>query len=222
VATTEELLQAVANTIADYREGEIARPDAEHVELWLAQFPSEDRAPVLSEMGHVLSRTYISREAAKGFINGLIANEKLADLEPKCFWSEANFLNIQKDGNSQADLLTLFNESLTAQVGLKTEQCGGGDKFIYLDDAIFTGGRAGNDLEPWVRQAAPTTAILHIVMMGAHEFGAWKMGERLKTAAAECGKNVSVQVWRSATLENRLKYKNNGSSGKRVGDFRGL
>jgi hypothetical protein len=54
VATTAELLQAVADTIADYRDGEIARPDAEHVELWLAQFPNDDRTPVLSEMAQVL------------------------------------------------------------------------------------------------------------------------------------------------------------------------
>jgi hypothetical protein len=35
------------------------------------------------------------------------------------------------------------------------------------------------------------------------------MGERLKKAATECGKNITIHVWRSVTLENRMKYKNN-------------
>jgi hypothetical protein len=208
VATTAELLETVASTIADYREGEISRPDAAHVELWLAQFPIEDQAPVLSEMAHVLNSTYISREAAKGFINGVTSSEKIAGGEPKTFWKAANFLNIQKDGDSQGDLLELFNENFSSRLGLKTEQCGGGDQFVYLDDVIFTGMRAGNDLEPWIRDLAPKSATVHIIVIGYHEFGAWKMGERLKKAAADCGKSISVQTWSSVALENRMKYKN--------------
>jgi hypothetical protein len=68
-------------------------------------------------MAHVLDKTYISRKAAKGFIKSLISNEKLAGEDPKPFWKKVNFLNIQENGDSQADLLELFDESLDSQLG---------------------------------------------------------------------------------------------------------
>jgi hypothetical protein len=50
---------------------------------------------------------------------------------------------------------------------------------------------------------------VHIIVMGHHAFGAWKMSERLKKAASECKKNITVHVWSIVTLENRLARKNN-------------
>src|SRR4051812_20361778 len=125
MATQAELLQSVADTIAGYRKGEISRPDAKHVELWLAQFPKDDRAPVLSEIAHVLKQTYISREEALNFIEHLISNEKLAGDDPKAFWKKVNFLNIQENGKSQNDLLKLFDEALKNKLSIKIEKCGG-------------------------------------------------------------------------------------------------
>jgi hypothetical protein len=208
MATKAELIEALANTIADYRKGEIAQPNAEHVELWLAQFPKEDRTPVLSEMAHVLENTYISRKTAKSFIKSLISNEDSAGKESKPFWKKVNFLNIQENGNSQADFLKLFNESLNSQLGLQTDQCGGGDVHVYLDDVVFTGGRAGNDLEAWIQDDAPESATIHVIVMAHHTFGAWKMEERLKKCAAACSKKITVRVWSAVSLENRLARKN--------------
>jgi hypothetical protein len=208
MGTKAELIEAVAHIIARYRKGEITQPDAEHVELWLAQFPNDDRTPVLTEMAHVLEKTYISRKTAKGFIESLISNEKLAGAEPKSFWKKVNFLEIQKNGNSQTDLLELFNESLNSQLGLQTNRCGGGEVYVYLDDVVFSGGRAGNDLEPWIRDKAPKSATIHVIVMAHHTFGGWKMQERLNKVAADCGKKIDLHLWSSLALENRKARRN--------------
>lgn len=208
MATNAELLEAVANIIAEYREGEISRPDANHVELWLAQFPKNDRGPILSEMAHVLDQTYFSRKNVLEFIKGLISNEKLAGKDPKPFWKSVNFLRIQANGNSQNDLLDLFDESLTSQHALKTKDCGGGSDYVYLDEVIFTGGRTGNDLEPWIQKTAPAKATVHIIVMADHTLGCWQMEERLKKAAKSCGKDITLRIWTCLTLESRKAYRN--------------
>jgi hypothetical protein len=104
-------------------------------------------------------------------------------------------------------MLKLFDESLNAQYGFKTKDCGGGDVYVYLDDVVFTGSRVGNDLEPWIRDVAPGAATLHVIVMALHAFGSWKMEDRLKKIAAACSKNIDLHVWRALALENRKAHK---------------
>lgn len=56
--TDDELASSIAEKLADYRHGEIAALDAQHVELWGGQFPKGVRSTVLSEMNTVLSHNY--------------------------------------------------------------------------------------------------------------------------------------------------------------------
>lgn len=132
----------------------------------------------------------------------------MAGANPKAFWRKVNFLEIQEHGDSQADLLELFDESLSSQLALGTDQCGGGDVYVYLDDVVFTGARAGNDLESWIRENAPQSATVHVVVVAHHKFGGWKMKERLKKAGADCGKKVDWHLWSALALENRKAYRN--------------
>jgi hypothetical protein len=55
MAANTKLLETVADIIADYRDGEISRPDANHVDLWLAQFTAGySRVPLVwpAHRGH--------------------------------------------------------------------------------------------------------------------------------------------------------------------------
>jgi len=49
------LLESIAGTIADYREGQIPRPTPAHVEKWISQFDAGVRLPILREIDHVLN-----------------------------------------------------------------------------------------------------------------------------------------------------------------------
>ena len=56
--TRAALLQQIATTIADYRQGEIPQPSSAHVEQWVNQFDAAVQLPILQEMDHVLKKTY--------------------------------------------------------------------------------------------------------------------------------------------------------------------
>ena len=53
MAKRAELLGSIASTIADYRQGEIAAPDADHVDTWITQFDASVQTQILSEIDHI-------------------------------------------------------------------------------------------------------------------------------------------------------------------------
>lgn len=95
MAVNPALLQATVSIIADYRAGEIAAPDVAHVERWVNQFDEKVREPLLTELKHVLSRTYVSKLGVERFLSGLVPLQKLAGNKPPEFWNNAKFLDIQ-------------------------------------------------------------------------------------------------------------------------------
>ena len=64
----EELAQAIATTIEDYRADEIEPRTAEHVVRWAAQFDDAIRLVLLREVNHVVGRTYFSRAWVEAFL----------------------------------------------------------------------------------------------------------------------------------------------------------
>lgn len=202
-----DLLASIAGTTADYRADELAAPTPEHVNRWVKQFDRDVQAPLLREMDHVLKQTYFSRKRVRKFLRDLVSKEsKLAGAEPCAFWKKSHFLDIQLHGHSQEDLLEIFDKALRSKCGVSIEECGAEDgDFIYLDDAVFSGGRVGGDLCEWLREDAPDGAQVHIVVIALHTSGEWLAGQRLKQAGAE--KQVKFNFWRLATFENRKYYK---------------
>jgi len=106
VTERDHLLQAIAQTISDYRAGEIPTPDAAHVDRWINQFPAPVQQPILTEMEHVLARTYLTKANVENFITKLITspNPNLTGANPCAFWGRVHFLNIQGGGNSHRPL----------------------------------------------------------------------------------------------------------------------
>jgi hypothetical protein len=202
----EQTAQSLAAKIADYRFGEIAQPDGEHVLRWVHQFPEAVRAGVLSEMDHVLGKTYCSRASAVQFLAGLLTNAALAGENAGLFWHQANLLDIQQNGHSQKEMLVLFKELLAAGYG-QNHQTTNSNAYVYIDDAIFTGNRVGNDLEAWLKSDAPKIAKVHIIVLAVHTLGSWQLGNRLKKAAADAGKDITFSTWRIGEIENRKAYR---------------
>lgn len=196
-------LEALAALISDYREGEIPKPDAEHVRRWIAQFDAEEREPLLDELCHIWSGLYLSKDKARRRLRRMIGHEGLGGADPKRFWSGVTVLDIQQDGDSQREINQLFAEELQRTTGLTVERCGGTDTFVYLDDVLFTGFRVGNDLEAWL-ESAPTNARVHVCLFGYHTFGREKAEERLKGAVAASGKRIEIVFAKGAiAFENR-------------------
>jgi hypothetical protein len=118
-----ELYNSIAEIIADYREGEISKPYPNHVYKWINQFNDSIQVPILEEVNHVLRRTYITKEHVRIFLTSLLNNRNLVKGEPRPFWGSVTFLNIQLGGNSQKDMLAIFDRVLVAQCGLITADC---------------------------------------------------------------------------------------------------
>jgi len=203
------LLNSLATTIADYRAGELTPPTLDHVERWVQQFDGCVQVPLLREVVHVLKTTYFSRASIQEFLAGLAASSELAGAHPSEFWRSANFLNIQQNGNSQREMLDMFDGILVAEYGLSIDLCGlQGGAFIYLDDVMFSGNRIGNDLETWIRDAAPSRATVHVVVIAIHSSGEYLTDRRLRATIEASGKKIGIKYWRAKTIENRKSYKN--------------
>lgn len=202
------LLESIANTIKDYRAGEIEEPTPEHVDRWVKQFCREVQVSLLREVDHVLDNTYCSRAFVSKFFAAQIKNQKLTGLKPVEFWRKAQLLRIQQHGHSQVEILELFDEPLEAECGFGVDECGtNGGAFIYLDDVLFSGTRVGTDLKAWINDDAPKNATVQVLMIATHRLGEWQCFKGLREAAAAAGKRIDFHCWAAVRFENRLKYR---------------
>lgn len=205
----DNLLASVADTIKTYRDGELAQPTSAHVERWVSQFTPANQLPFLREFDHVIKQSFLTKDTVSGFLNNLVTNESLAGKNPKAYWGHANFLNIQKAGQSQKAAVSLFADALQQKCGLDLSKCGaaGGD-YIYLDDVLFTGGRVATDLQAWIAGQAPANAVVHVILMALHTSGHYYItSNRLKKAITASGKDIRIRFWRLVELKNQKNQK---------------
>jgi hypothetical protein len=168
MAKLETTADKLAEIIADYRSGEVPKPDRDHVLKWVSQFDEAVRLPILEELCHVFGHTYLSKSDAKKFLKSVSQTEALAGKDPCDFWSKANIMDIQLGGSSQTEVRKLFGEVLEKKCGFGLEGTGkSGDTFVYLDDGIFTGNRVRRDLEAWLG-SAPAEAQVHVIAFAVH------------------------------------------------------
>lgn len=211
MAEYDDLLNATASIIADYRAGEIAQPTAAHVGEWLAQFDECARLPLLRELRHVLKNTYISKSGVETFLSGLVTNAELTGGNPRDFWQSTKFLNIQTRGHSQTEFLSLFAIPLKSSTDLDLAQCGADQptRFVYLDDGLYTGNTILNGLRTWLEDSAPIDATVHVITIALHKGGQYYAAGKLDDAAKAAGKGVRFQWWRLVELEDRRTYIDN-------------
>ena len=164
-----DLLSSIAETIADYREGDLQAPTPEHVNQWVNRFDLAAQLPILREMDHVLKKTYFSRDRTQEFMLSLFGTDRLVGNDPCGFWRGVKFLNIQQGGASQKAMLALFSKVLERECGFAVDDCGIDPRaYVYLDDASFTGNRIRRDLGAWINRDAPVDATVHIITIAFH------------------------------------------------------
>jgi hypothetical protein len=205
----DDLLVFVSNEIKTYRNGDLPEPTPEHVDRWLHQFTTAQQLPFLREFNHVIKQTFITQKNVEDFLSHLVTNQTLAGEDPTAYWSSANFLSIQRNGQSQKEMLKLFSKCLEDECGLDLDDCGDdrGD-FIYLDDVMFSGNRVGNDLETWIVNDAPQSALVHVIVAAYHTLGQYLIQRKLDGGIAKSGKKIVVKYWRTLTVENQRAHKN--------------
>ena len=208
VTTRKEGLEAVVEQIADYRAGEIDPINAAHVDRWVQQFPVDVQEPLLDELAHVFSRIYITRKKMEDFLSRIAVNKKLAGEDPAVFWRNTGILNIQTAGNSQRNMLEIFDKVLQVSCGICLKECGQPPvkNYVYIDDVLFSGGRIRHDITHWIRAAAPQDATLNIITIAYHRLGHWRTEKDIKAALQTAAKSIGVAWWRDFELEDRKTY----------------
>lgn len=185
------LLASIADTIGDYRAGDLPEPTPDHVDRWICQFEADVQLPMLHEVDHVLRQTYFSQSRVRNFFAGVMDNRRLAGEDPREFWRTVHLFDIQRNENSQTEIGELFSVELEQNYGLAANVEAPNDTlFLYLDDVLFTGHRIANDLSTWIANAAPQLATAHVLVIVAHRYGEWDCCRRLKQAAANTGKRL--------------------------------
>ena len=204
--TNSSLCEEIADIIKDYRSDELGETHSEHVQKWINQFPSEARKPILEEMTHVLSKSYISKNRFIAFLELVACSKTLAGESPKSWWTNAHLLNIQLEGSSQNDILTLFAQILKEKLGLSLTDCKGNENYVYIDDILFSGNRVKNDLSHWIKNSAPDNCKVYIVTMCNYTNGKYYAQRQLNSIIHESGKKIELVFLTQTTLEDRKYY----------------
>ena len=201
-----ELLESLAETIADYREGQVPRRTPSVIDEWLRQFPLSAQVPILRELDHVFRKTYFSRAKVEARLHDLATGQVQPGIDPAAFWPSARLLDIQQGGQSQREMTAMFRGVYRDAHGVELESPPDASTFVYLDDFSGTGGRLRTDLEPWIRDDAPATADLHIVLMVRHKRGTEYNWRRLRAATGQAGKSINIALWPSVQIEDRPQH----------------
>jgi hypothetical protein len=201
---TEErnrLVQLIVEHVADYRQGEIPRADAARTLKWLEQFDEADRPIILRETERLLSKTYISRAAAKSFIEVLVVDGGLAGATPNEFWKKVGYLRLQSGSQSQTDMLSLLDEVLTEKFGLNTAAPdSSSNTYVYLDDVSFSGNQIKNELLKWAREKDIRIATVHIIVIAAYSQGEYYAKRELNKSFDS--RKIDIHFWAMKRLEN--------------------
>jgi len=81
--------------------------------------------------------------------------------------------------------------------------------FVYLDDAVYSGGRVKSDLIRWIQTDAPASANVAVIVMALHALGEWFAKGDITKAANAASKAINVTWWRSMMIEDRKAYMSN-------------
>jgi hypothetical protein len=140
----DHLATQIAEIIKDYRNESGVEINTKHVISWVSQFREEDREFLLSELLHILPKSYISKASVIEELNNIFeylrnynGYDSISDL-----LAHVKFLDCQGETKSQTKLLEFLNQILIKQFGLKLNDCGqkGIKHWIYLDDVLASGG----------------------------------------------------------------------------------
>ena len=120
------------------------------------------------------------------------------------YWQDVHFLEIQKHGASQREMLQLFREILARDHGLILPAGSANvGPFLYLDDILFTGNRIIADLKQWILADAPPRADVVVAVMASYRRGLWYTHKTVLQAARQAGKAIRLHWFKSMDFEDR-------------------
>ena len=149
----QRLEESIADKIKNYQKHlNYWEFDDKHVDIWIKQFPEEEREIVLTEIDSLLSHNYIKKSKIKEFFEEIWDTKEIMGTNPIMSLNQIQFLNIQIKGHSQKRLVNLLEEYYLKSKGITINRCNHMNvkKYIYLDDCMYTGLTLMKDINNWI------------------------------------------------------------------------
>ena len=154
--TIEKIAQEIITIIGDYRNDDGIQMTTQNIIDWARQFGVQEQLFILEELKEIFKKRYISKTTAKQFLTSAI--QKLASdyryISPQSFLANSIFLDLQKEGKSQKDMLKMLDTIIKAQYNMSLSDCGSvsSNNYIYLDDIMCTGNTVFQNLKDWLTE----------------------------------------------------------------------
>ncbi len=208
------LLQSLANTISDYRQGEVAPITSVHVERWLNQFETNDQPIILAEMDSIMKRFYFSRARVKECVRALLKYFVGHTNDAINLLPHISFLNIQKIGSSQGAMLDIVDEVLHEEYSFTLHMTGTqkSQSYVYIDDCVYTGNRLRYDLTDgtettgWLSNYPSFGTTLVVSTIASHKAGVDYAIKYVRDAAQK--KQIKVQSMTTLIINNVRDFDN--------------
>jgi hypothetical protein len=204
----DTLIQSLSETIADYRQNEIAPATPLHIEKWLHQFDLADQLVILTEMDTIMRRFYFSKNLVKEHLRSFLKNRLIGNSDPRDVLHHTGFLCVQQDGSSQRAMLDIIDEVLQEEykfplaiAGIKEIQT-----YVYIDDAVYTGNRLRYDLTDgtstvgWFSNG-PANCTLLIYTIAFHVDARDYVCKKIQAIAGR--KQIKLKMFTALSIENR-------------------
>ena len=95
------LEEKIADKIKNYQKNlRILEYDEEHVDIWIKQFPEEEREIILTETDNLLNKNYINQQRIKNIFEDIWQTQEIMTQSPDICINKIQFLDIQGKGNS--------------------------------------------------------------------------------------------------------------------------
>ena len=192
--TRNDLLKSISQKVSNYRLGEIDTITPSKVNRWVSQFEDFEQLVILEEIDNILNQCYFSRDRIKSSFKEFLKNKEIVGFNVKEGLVKLDFIHIQKQGNSQREMLELVDEILQEDYNLNINKCGGYNLFLYIDDCIFSGNRFKYDILDWLGdKGTPPNSILYTYHVGIHQNGFNYAYKNIKSTADK--KNIKVNSY---------------------------
>lgn len=208
----DKLYEQIATKLVDYRMGEISKIDESSIHNWINQFNIKKvyKYKILYELNYMLENFYYSRSKIKGILGTLLVENKYGIFNKSITYKneikDITFINSEQKGSSQSELLKIVNEIMKEKYNIDINECQNSNKYLYIDDCIFTGNTLINDLKRYVEKNNIKDSKIYIFTIVAYNKSFTYIDNKLEELFKE--RDIKFRRYHSREINN----KNNASN----------
>ncbi|GLR28679.1 hypothetical protein SAMN05660405_02328 [Psychrobacter pacificensis] len=216
----EELAHQISEIILCYREDDIdgcfynTVMTPEHVINWVNQFDENDREFLLSELLHILPKSYFSKAFMLKFLD-VVLTKVSVDLGYENLYNfllDAQIIQCQGSKKSQTEILILLDEIFKDKFGKSIKDFPLGDVkyWIYIDDLLASGGTFKRNIIKEIEHHAldggfkNSNVEIVCLFIGLHSLG-WKNTKYSLNQALSWNVSERIKAYMYLDFENNIK-----------------